>query len=229
MASEPNYDDDYLIVADRYNNGNQEVIAVGGDSHGKRLFYEFERLVAGFAGNFASLNLSFAVGGAHAHSYRKLQEYFDMRFNYGFQIVIIEIGSNDVDSTNPNILPMTIAQHIINIFIELTLEDKVVYVVGLPTRFTTRHFQVDKYNAVNRAVNFKLANLLGNRFIRLPASCYERYAYRTEGDSIVHLYPHHYVTVAQIVTEHIHNDLENRSSLPSTVPCIRYYLENDNE
>ena len=129
-----------------------------------------------------------------------------------------------MDSTNPNILPTTIAQHIINMFIELTLEGKVVYVVGLPTRFTTRHFQVDKYNVVNRAVNFKLANLLGNRFIRLPASCYEMDAYRKEWGDIVHLHSRHYVTVAEMVTLHIHNDLKNRSSLPSTLPCIKYYL-----
>ena len=97
-----NFDRTYADVARRYSSGNRVCIAVGGDSHGIRLWQAFletdTRLV------FPNLAIyddkSFGVSGGLARTYRTHRGSINMcgrNLLQTFHIVVLMIGSNDPD------------------------------------------------------------------------------------------------------------------------------------
>ena len=97
-----NYDRTYADVARRYNSGNRVCIAVGGDSHGIRLWQAFlesdTRLV--YPNLVIYDDKSFGVSGGFASTYRTHRAPINMcgrNLLQRFNIVVLMIGSNDPD------------------------------------------------------------------------------------------------------------------------------------
>jgi len=221
-----NFDRTYADVARRYSSGNRVCIAVGGDSHGIRLWQAFletdTRLV------FPNLAIyddkSFGVSGGLARTYRMNRGSVNMCGRnrlQTFHIVVLMIGSNDPDQEHGRTC-WEITIDIASIVKDLTSKGIIVYVVAVPSRFTFRGATARDYVKQNRAINHKLFRILKNRFITLPPGCYEQSSFARElaGERIVHLKRQRYADLAEKVFRHIDADLRNAASMPSSLPVI---------
>ena len=159
-----NYDRTYADVARRYSSGNRVCIAVGGDSHGIRLWQAFlesdSRLV--FPNLFIFPDDSFGVSGGLARTYRTHRGSVNMSGNLlqRFNIVVLMIGSNDPDCFQADGRTCwAITLDIAKIVQDLTHKGKIVYVVAMPTRFTFRRATESDYRSQNRSINKKLKRI----------------------------------------------------------------------
>ena len=220
-----NYDQTYADVARRYNSGNRLCIAVGGDSHGIRLWQQFLESDTRFV--FPNLAIydekSFGVSGGLARSYKTHRGSVNMCGNRlrNFKIVVLMIGSNDPDQEHGRTC-WEITIDIASIVKDLTNKGKIVYVVAIPSRFTFRRATAIDYCRQNRSINHKLFRILKNRFITLPPGSYEQSSFARElaGQRIVHLKRQRYADLAEKVFRHIDADLRNAASMPSSLPVI---------
>ena len=146
------------------------ILGIGGDSHGRLLFQKLKSLLNSRESRL-SLSGSYAAyckGGAKTTSYMQLREYRELGRSHA-NICVIMIGSNDMDVSNP-LTAEQYADNLIKLFMDLSRQSKVVYVVGLPMRETVRFIDsVDYYKKISRKVSDMLAIKLRNRFIKLPS------------------------------------------------------------
>ena len=220
------YDRTYTDVARRYNSGNRLCIAVGGDSHGIRLWQQFLESETRYL--FPNLTIydekSFGVSGGLARSYETHRGSVNMCGNRlrNFKIVVLMIGSNDPDQFHGRTC-WQITRDIESIVKDLTKKGKIVYVVALPSRFTFRRATARDYCQQNRAIGHKLSRMFKNRYITLPPGSYQESAFAREhsGTRIVHLKRERYSLLADKIFRHIDKDLRNKASMPSSLSIYR--------
>ena len=212
----------YTEVANWYNSGQRFWIAVGGDSHARRLLEQF--LTSETRYLFPKLKIfdvDFGISGGLASTYMwnhwSLNMFENRRQN--FDIVVLMIGSNDPDQ-NPGPTPWHVTREIEKIVKDLTFRNgKIVYVVQIPGRHTFRSAIKKNYIAVNRSIGHKLERMLKNRYIHLPPGSYQESAFARETyrgrPALVHLTSERYSDLADRIFRHIDNDLQNFASMPS--------------
>ena len=146
-------------------------IALLGDSHMRRTYREWNTR--------SQQHLDVCYFGKGGIRSAQLQEFVDNMIAWGPHIVILQIGSNDLE-VNKRQSKEAYANPLFNIFQQLEHQGFVTFVVGLPVRYRFRNenFPERVYIQRSRAVNNKLRrNLPGGRYIALPQECYRRTAY----------------------------------------------------
>ena len=226
MAFYNYYDQTYADVVRRYNNGNRLSIAVGGDSHGIRLWQQFLELDRRYM-MFSNLEIydeCFGVGGGLARTYGTHRGSVNMSRHHlhNFNIVVLMIGSNDPDQFHGRTC-WAITRDIESIVLDLTERGQIVYVVAIPSRFTFRRATAMGYVRQNRALGHKLSRMFKNRYITLPPGCYQESSFGREffGRRIVHLTGERYSQLAVKILRHIDEDLRNAASRPSSLFVFR--------
>ena len=220
------YDQTYMDVARRYNSGNRLCFAVGGDSHGIRLWQQFLESDTRFV--FPNLAIydekSFGVSGGLARTYGTHRGSVNMCGRnrlQNFHIVVLMIGSNDPDQHPGTTSAWQITRDIESIVKDLTRKGQIVYVVQIPSRHTFRSATATDYCRINRSIGHKLSRMLKNRYIHLPPRSYQREAFARETYrgrlALVHLTSERYSDLADGIFRHIDNDLQNFASMPSSL------------
>ena len=220
------YDRTYTEVARRYNGGNRLCIAVGGDSHARRLWEQFLTSETRYIfPNLSIYDVNFGISGGLARTYMSHSgsvNMFERNRLQNLNIVVLMIGSNDPDQEHGRTC-WEITIDIARIVKDLTNKGKIVYVVAIPTRFTFRRATAIDYCRQNRSIGHKLFRILKNRYITLPPGCYQESSFAREfsGNRIVHLTRQHYSDLADKVFRHIDVDLRNAASMPSSLSVYR--------
>ena len=218
------YDRTYTEVANRYNSGNRLCIAVGGDSHARRLWEQFLTSETRYIfQNLRIFYVNFGISGGLASTYmsnRGSVNMFERNRLQNLNIVVLMIGSNDPDQDHET-SAWHITRDIESIVKDLTRKGKIVYVVQIPSRHTFRSATATDYCRMNRSIGHKLSRMLKNRYIPLPPRSYQRDAFASERYrgriALVHLTPERYSDLADGIFRHIDNDLQNFASMPSSL------------
>ena len=240
-------DQTYLRVCEKFKTDGQNLtLAILGDSHAKRLYAKVQDEVENQEVQKFLLRATCAVGGARAGEFVESQS---LMFNSLCSeddisdIVIIWIGGNDLDEDLRNIdiqdkhawnrhLHNRALRGVLDLFVRLTKAGKIVYVIMLPERYSTRNVKlqaslqntttrVEVYRDSCKRFNSFLRRVLDTRVIVLPRrlnlnvkEAFEGVFHPYFGKEYVHLREQHYTAMADVVLSYIKNDLDGKKSMP---------------
>ena len=224
MSSSSSLDRDYLSVCRDYGSGRDLLVAIAGDSHACRVYPHIKGLISNSDTGFILHPENFAVGGARAHLYTATQEFRNL-IDSPAEIIIMWISSNDFDSIRPSNISESryrfdLINSIIKIFKLLTERGKIVYIIGIPIRYTTRNSCKEWLQRRVRAANLRLTSHLRNRFIQLDSSYRAIESFASERfkgqhrNEMVHFIPRMYQMLSYDLVRHISEDLRSRQSIP---------------
>ena len=146
-------------------------VALLGDSHMRRTFeqWSFENIEPWNARQQHLTTLFFGRGGLKTC---ELQSYVHRAITWRPHIVIIQIGSNDLD-VNSIKSKESYANPIFDLYRQFENEGIVTFVIGLPVRYKLSHVNVLIYQRRSRAANTALRKKLPpGRYIALPGMLY---------------------------------------------------------
>ena len=205
-------------------------ISLGGDSHCRNIcramvdMIGYQRYQGGVR---LARNFNFAEGGKRAMGFHGDPLFYDLRRGSA-QIVLLHLGGNDLDMATNR--PWEAVVHdLLSLFVDLERRGKIVYIVGLPSRHSTRHQDLRLMQQKISRINKKLKRTIRTRFIALPPSCfpitsYERRWYRPRGqpngrhrEERVHLFPENYREAADHILFRLNMDLRGRLSPPRRI------------
>ena len=156
-------------------------IGIGGDSHGRHIFFAMQGIFLAAFSCFRLFPQSFAISGGRADEYPGKREFGELKRNTECRIAVICIGGNDIDSwARPLKSPKMIADDVLNLFLELTCSGKVVFIVAIPKRYTHCVVAAEEYERIRSAVCTRLRRQLKSRYLLLPAELLDQGAYRIE-------------------------------------------------
>ena len=146
---------------------------MGGDSHGRNICDAIISML-GYNRYNEGVRLAnpcnFAVGGKRAMSYMGDAMFLRLR-GCSAPIIVLELGGNDLDMEDSR--PWTTVVHdLLTLFVELSREGKIVYIVGLPWRHSSRWQDVPLMKRKIQDINRRLKRDLNTRFIAIPPPCY---------------------------------------------------------
>ena len=219
MAEGGNNQPNDQLYQDLCDNVDQWVIAMGGDSHGRNICDAMFTML-GYDRYDEGVRLAhpcnFAVGGRRAMSYMGDPMFLRLRGSLA-PIIVLELGGNDLDMELSR--PWTtVVVDILTLFSELSRAGKIVYIVGLPWRHSSRWQDVPLMKSKIQHINRKLKRDLNTRFIAIPPPCYPiaSFAVSARGER-VHLRPEFYEMAADRILFRINMDLHNRRTPTSMV------------
>ena len=223
-------DGGYLALCD---NGANWTISIGGDSHGRNFANAMVDLI-GYSryegGVRLASNFNFASGGKRAMEFHGDPLFSNLRM-CSAQIVLLHLGGNDLDMVNSR--PWEAVVHdLLSMFVDLERRGKIVYIVGLPFRHSSRHQDVGLMKENIKHINKKLKKTIKTRFIQLPTYCfpltaytrsfYQRRNHRNQPfgrymEERVHLEPDLYKQAAEHILWRLNMDLQGKRSPPSKI------------
>ena len=114
------------------------------------------------------------------------------------------------------------------LFIELESLGKVVYIVGIPNRWSQRHQNLREMQEKISYINQRLKYILKGRYIALPTFTYREDKFERVfrpapppgppvSEEKVHLRPQHYTAVAEHVLRRVNRDLSSSLTKPSKI------------
>ena len=204
-------------------------LAVGGDSHARKMAVAMEQLIG--RGNFEggiSLNrpFNFAQGGMQLMNYVNDWNYNSLK-RCSADVVLLFLGGNDLDMIRPR-ERRDVLHDFLMLFIELESLGKVVYIVGIPNRWSQRHQNLREMQAKISYINQRLRYIIKGRYIALPTFTYREDSFerlfrpgKPPGPPIreerVHLLEENYTAVAQHVLQKVNHNLRSRWTEPNTI------------
>ena len=207
-------------------------LAVGGDSHCSRMANAMRSIPieGGIRMNGA---FNFAEGGMTLMRYRGVQRYFSLR-QCNANVALLFLGGNDLDMPRPRERRDVISDFL-NLFLDLEASGKVVYVVGIPNRWSRRNQNLQMMQHKISYINLRLKWILKGRFISMPSFLYREDSFERQvrhapvGPPIrvemVHLLPQYYTTLAKHVLQRVTSDLRRRKSPQSRIErTINHFL-----
>ena len=220
MAVGPNLDARYARLCE---GSERPHLAIGGNSHGRKLSGELWSILA--RGHEGGLYLylengrfnNFCQGGVTVPRYEN-HYLFRQLLDSNANVALLELGGNDLDSPDP-VDSRQVMSNLLALFRELESRGKVVYVLSLPFRFTVRNPTVCSVVAYNKKVNYinkRLRYILKGRLIRIPSTLYKESVFHESHGEKVHFMDPHYATTAYECIFHIIRDLNERLSPPGT-------------
>ena len=233
MAMAMAINNSYIANDRRYNevcaNLAHARLAVGGDSHARRMAVAMEQLIG--RGNFEggiTLNrpFNFTQGGMQLMNYFNDGNYNSLK-RCSADVVLLFLGGNDLDMIRPR-ERRDVLHDFLMLFIELESLGKVVYIVGIPNRWSRRHQNLHDMQANISYINQRLKYIIKGRFIALPtftyrADSFER-VFRHVGppgppirEERVHLLEENYPVVAQHVLQKVDRNLRSRWTEPNKI------------
>ena len=155
-------------------------------------------------------------------NYQRDHRFHNLRSSSA-RIVLLALGGNDLDQEY-NRDRRDVIHDLLLLIIDLERRGKIVYVIGIPWRHSSRHQDEDEMRAKISYINRKLKQIIHHRLISLPSRCYpkrsfERSFYRPRNGPIkeeyVHLFPEIYTYAARKILERLNDDLRGKHSPPS--------------
>ena len=224
MYSSSRFDSAYLSICRDYSFGRHLILAVAGDSHAKRLYPHIQDVINNYDTRFFLHSENLGIGGAQAFGYTARQQFINLQHSPA-EVVILWIGSNDFDSIRPNDISeeryrFDLINRLIKIFKLLSEQGKIVYIVGIPVRFSTRNSTPQWLQRRVRAANQRLTSLLKNRFYQLSRDYWQIESFASERfrsqhrNEMVHFTSRLYQMLSNDVIRHIAEDLRSKKSAP---------------
>ena len=195
--------------------------ALAGDSHGRNILASvagsigYQRFEGGVR---LAHDYNFAQGGRRVINFQG-DPTFNMLRTCEAPIVALHLGGNDLDMRNNDRPWRSVVRDLLNLFVDLERGGKICYIVALPFRHSRRHQDLQEMQRKIKAINRKLKNVLGRRYIPLPSATYHISAFtrsRFNGhDEYVHLRPWAYRLAALQVLDRLNKDLQGQLLPPS--------------
>ena len=200
-------------------------LALGGDSHGSRLGSAMRGLIGQGrfdGGVWLNRGFNFCQGGMQAMRYQRDQR-FDRLRSCSARIILLALGGNDLDQRYRRDR-RDVIHDLLLLIVDLERRGKIVYVIGIPWRHSSRRQNGDVMRSKISYINRKLKQIIHHRLIALPSRCYprrsfERSFFRPDNGPIreeyVHLLPEMYICAARHILSRLNQDLRGRHSPPS--------------
>ena len=130
-------------------------------------------------------------------------------------IVVLKLGGNNFDMRGITRMREDVVKDIGHLIKELIDLEKVVYFLGIPTRFSKRNHDLDVIQENINYVYRTMRKILNGRFIDLTYESFQRGGFScNRNGEIVHLFPRVYDAVAEKLLQRMNRDLSLKLTSP---------------